>query len=154
MIPCTVDDDFGGWCWRRVADDWACALERLQFSRFCDAIFPLHCWSGNCTLSQGYILLHFSVWSDSLKAKDELALDWFFFSSMQRIPNRLLAVKKVVLRTLKLLFWGILLQGQYLTNIIHIHLFVDFYFILFYIYIFLGALYLSLNCCSCLNVHE
>lgn len=32
----------------------------------------------------------------------------FYF---QRIPNRLLAVKKVLVRTLRLLFWGILLQG-------------------------------------------
>jgi len=30
---------------------------------------------------------------------------------LQRIPNRVVAVKKVVVRTLKLLFWGLLLQG-------------------------------------------
>jgi len=30
---------------------------------------------------------------------------------VQRIPNGLLAVKKVLVRTLKLLFWGLLLQG-------------------------------------------
>ncbi|XP_077218179.1 heparan-alpha-glucosaminide N-acetyltransferase-like protein (DUF1624) isoform X2 [Tasmannia lanceolata] len=33
--------------------------------------------------------------------------------SFKRVPNRLLAVKKVILRTLKLLFWGLLLQGGY-----------------------------------------
>ncbi|XXG54120.1 hypothetical protein AAC387_Pa03g2082 [Persea americana] len=33
--------------------------------------------------------------------------------SLKRIPNQLLAVKKVIVRTLKLLFWGILLQGGY-----------------------------------------
>ncbi|ONK62968.1 uncharacterized protein A4U43_C07F10030 [Asparagus officinalis] len=33
--------------------------------------------------------------------------------SLKRIPNRLLAVKRVMIRTLKLLFWGILLQGGY-----------------------------------------
>ncbi|KAF3944924.1 hypothetical protein ACB098_03G031200 [Castanea mollissima] len=33
--------------------------------------------------------------------------------SLKRIPNRLLAIKKVLLRTLKLLFWGLLLQGGY-----------------------------------------
>ncbi|XP_038971840.1 heparan-alpha-glucosaminide N-acetyltransferase-like [Phoenix dactylifera] len=31
--------------------------------------------------------------------------------SLKRIPNRLLAVRRVVVRTLKLLFWGIILQG-------------------------------------------
>lgn len=42
---------------------------------------------------------------------------WYAFilvsSFVQRIPNRLLALKKVLLRTLKLLFWGLLLQGQF-----------------------------------------
>ena len=42
---------------------------------------------------------------------------WYAFilvsSFVQRIPNRLLAIKKVLLRTLKLLFWGLLLQGQF-----------------------------------------
>ncbi|XP_038988692.1 heparan-alpha-glucosaminide N-acetyltransferase isoform X2 [Phoenix dactylifera] len=33
--------------------------------------------------------------------------------SLKRIPNRLLAVRRVVVRTLKLLFWGIILQGGY-----------------------------------------
>lgn len=33
--------------------------------------------------------------------------------SLKKIPNKLLAVKKVILRTLKLLFWGLLLQGGY-----------------------------------------
>ncbi|KAJ1380890.1 putative heparan-alpha-glucosaminide N-acetyltransferase [Sesbania bispinosa] len=33
--------------------------------------------------------------------------------AVQRIPNRLLAVKKVLVRTLKLLFWGLLLQGGF-----------------------------------------
>ncbi|XP_058082279.1 uncharacterized protein LOC131230391 isoform X2 [Magnolia sinica] len=33
--------------------------------------------------------------------------------SLKRIPNQLLAIRKVILRTLKLLFWGILLQGGY-----------------------------------------
>lgn len=48
---------------------------------------------------------------------------WIDFSSlsMQRIPNQLLAVKKVIVRTLKLLFWGILLQGKYLTNALNSH---------------------------------
>ncbi|KAL9660008.1 hypothetical protein QQ045_024818 [Rhodiola kirilowii] len=32
---------------------------------------------------------------------------------MKRIPNSSMAVKKVVVRTVKLLFWGILLQGGY-----------------------------------------
>uniref|UniRef100_A0A0E0FYD8 Heparan-alpha-glucosaminide N-acetyltransferase catalytic domain-containing protein n=1 Tax=Oryza nivara TaxID=4536 RepID=A0A0E0FYD8_ORYNI len=34
-------------------------------------------------------------------------------ANMQRIPDRGRAVRRVVLRTLKLLFWGILLQGGY-----------------------------------------
>ncbi|KAK1292028.1 hypothetical protein QJS10_CPB17g01317 [Acorus calamus] len=33
--------------------------------------------------------------------------------SLKRIPNRLLAAKRVVLRTAKLIFWGLLLQGGY-----------------------------------------
>ncbi|KAG9443774.1 hypothetical protein H6P81_015114 [Aristolochia fimbriata] len=33
--------------------------------------------------------------------------------SLKRVPSRSLAVKKVLLRTVKLLFWGILLQGGY-----------------------------------------
>lgn len=33
-------------------------------------------------------------------------------ANMQRIPDRGRAVRRVVLRTLKLLFWGILLQGH------------------------------------------
>ncbi|KAK7284381.1 hypothetical protein RJT34_19126 [Clitoria ternatea] len=33
--------------------------------------------------------------------------------TLKRIPNRLLAVKKVLVRTLKLLFWGLLLQGGF-----------------------------------------
>lgn len=33
--------------------------------------------------------------------------------ALKRIPNRLLAIRKVFLRTLKLLFWGLLLQGGY-----------------------------------------
>ncbi|GMG99740.1 hypothetical protein Nepgr_001580 [Nepenthes gracilis] len=33
--------------------------------------------------------------------------------ALKRIPNSLVAVRKVILRTLKLLFWGILLQGGY-----------------------------------------
>ncbi|CAM8891691.1 unnamed protein product [Rhodiola kirilowii] len=33
--------------------------------------------------------------------------------SLKRIPSRTMAVKKVVVRTVKLLFWGILLQGGY-----------------------------------------
>ncbi|KAI4301759.1 hypothetical protein L6164_035006 [Bauhinia variegata] len=33
--------------------------------------------------------------------------------ALKRIPKRLLAVRKVLLRTLKLLFWGLLLQGGY-----------------------------------------
>ncbi|TKY61525.1 Heparan-alpha-glucosaminide N-acetyltransferase [Spatholobus suberectus] len=33
--------------------------------------------------------------------------------ALKRIPNRLLAVKKVLVRTLKLLFWGLLLQGGF-----------------------------------------
>ncbi|GAU11485.1 hypothetical protein TSUD_344750 [Trifolium subterraneum] len=33
--------------------------------------------------------------------------------SLKKIPNKLLAVKKVIVRTLKLLFWGLLLQGGY-----------------------------------------
>ncbi|KOM52833.1 hypothetical protein LR48_Vigan09g149200 [Vigna angularis] len=32
--------------------------------------------------------------------------------ALKRIPNRLVAVKKVLVRTLKLLFWGLLLQGM------------------------------------------
>lgn len=31
---------------------------------------------------------------------------------LQRIPKKRDAVKKIILRTLKLLFWGILLQGN------------------------------------------
>ncbi|KAM1038715.1 hypothetical protein ACFX15_032694 [Malus domestica] len=33
--------------------------------------------------------------------------------SLKRIPDQFVAVKKVILRTLKLLFWGLLLQGGY-----------------------------------------
>ncbi|KAF3454531.1 hypothetical protein FNV43_RR04979 [Rhamnella rubrinervis] len=33
--------------------------------------------------------------------------------SLKRIPNQLVAVRKVILRTLKLLFWGLLLQGGF-----------------------------------------
>lgn len=33
--------------------------------------------------------------------------------ALKRVPDRLLAVRKVVLRTIKLLFWGLLLQGGY-----------------------------------------
>ncbi|KAF3785012.1 Heparan-alpha-glucosaminide N-acetyltransferase [Nymphaea thermarum] len=33
--------------------------------------------------------------------------------SLKRIPNQVMAVKKVVLRTLKLLLWGLILQGGY-----------------------------------------
>ncbi|KAG0476877.1 hypothetical protein HPP92_013718 [Vanilla planifolia] len=33
--------------------------------------------------------------------------------SLKRIPNRLLAVRRVVFRTIKLIFWGLILQGGY-----------------------------------------
>ncbi|XP_062144867.1 uncharacterized protein LOC133852185 [Alnus glutinosa] len=33
--------------------------------------------------------------------------------ALKRIPNRFLAIRKVILRTLKLLFWGLLLQGGF-----------------------------------------
>lgn len=33
--------------------------------------------------------------------------------ALKRIPDRFAAIKKVILRTLKLLFWGLLLQGGY-----------------------------------------
>ncbi|XP_020211857.1 heparan-alpha-glucosaminide N-acetyltransferase isoform X1 [Cajanus cajan] len=33
--------------------------------------------------------------------------------ALKRIPNKLVAVKKVIVRTLKLLFWGLLLQGGF-----------------------------------------
>ncbi|KAK7258912.1 hypothetical protein RIF29_24501 [Crotalaria pallida] len=33
--------------------------------------------------------------------------------SLKRIPNRLIAVKRVLVRTIKLLFWGLLLQGGF-----------------------------------------
>ncbi|KAJ9681883.1 hypothetical protein PVL29_017989 [Vitis rotundifolia] len=33
--------------------------------------------------------------------------------ALKRIPDRLMAIKKVILRTLKLLFWGLLLQGSF-----------------------------------------
>ncbi|CAL1407477.1 unnamed protein product [Linum trigynum] len=33
--------------------------------------------------------------------------------ALKRVPNKTKAVKKVILRTLKLLFWGLLLQGGY-----------------------------------------
>ncbi|GMH01390.1 hypothetical protein Nepgr_003229 [Nepenthes gracilis] len=33
--------------------------------------------------------------------------------ALKRIPNSLMAARKVIQRTLKLLFWGILLQGGY-----------------------------------------
>ncbi|XP_008454037.2 uncharacterized protein LOC103494580 isoform X1 [Cucumis melo] len=33
--------------------------------------------------------------------------------ALKRIPNQLMAIEKVTLRTLKLLFWGLLLQGGY-----------------------------------------
>ncbi|XP_027351971.1 heparan-alpha-glucosaminide N-acetyltransferase isoform X5 [Abrus precatorius] len=33
--------------------------------------------------------------------------------ALKRIPNKLVAVKKVLVRTLKLLFWGLLLQGGF-----------------------------------------
>ncbi|KAG5549127.1 hypothetical protein RHGRI_014482 [Rhododendron griersonianum] len=32
--------------------------------------------------------------------------------AFKRIPNHMIATKKVILRTLKLLFWGLLLQGE------------------------------------------
>lgn len=34
------------------------------------------------------------------------------FILLQRIPDRCIATKKVILRTLKLIFWGLLFQGQ------------------------------------------
>ncbi|CAH9073823.1 unnamed protein product [Cuscuta epithymum] len=33
--------------------------------------------------------------------------------SLKRIPKKIMAIKKVILRTLKLVFWGLLLQGGY-----------------------------------------
>ncbi|WJX80086.1 heparan-alpha-glucosaminide N-acetyltransferase [Trifolium repens] len=33
--------------------------------------------------------------------------------SLKKMPNKLLAVKRVIVRTLKLLFWGLLLQGSF-----------------------------------------
>lgn len=56
---------------------------------------------------------------------------------VQRIPNRLLAIKKVLLRTLKLLFWGLLLQGQCFFSWSHFYittqLILTFFFFLFHI---------------------
>ena len=37
---------------------------------------------------------------------------WFKLVKTQRIPKVRDAVKKIILRTLKLLFWGVLLQGN------------------------------------------
>ena len=56
------------------------------------------------------LLLLFS----SLKSNYVLVLLYgHVFLLVQRIPSRHLAIRKVVLRTLKLLFFGILLQGQF-----------------------------------------
>lgn len=42
-----------------------------------------------------------------------ITLVFCFDILVQRIRSRIESVKKVILRTLKLLFWGILLQGQF-----------------------------------------
>lgn len=44
--------------------------------------------------------------------------------ALKRIPNRPLAVRKVTFRTLKLLFWGLLLQGQFF---IYLFYFINFF---------------------------
>lgn len=43
-----------------------------------------------------------------------------FILVFQRMPNRHLAIRKVVLRTLKLLFFGLLLQGRFFPSILFI----------------------------------
>ncbi|KAL9362169.1 hypothetical protein Peur_044954 [Populus x canadensis] len=47
------------------------------------------------------------------KSKRVATLDAFRGLTIARIPKRRDAVKKIILRTLKLLFWGVLLQGGY-----------------------------------------
>ncbi|KAH0641383.1 hypothetical protein KY290_037252 [Solanum tuberosum] len=37
--------------------------------------------------------------------------------ALKRIPEKLVAIRKVILRTLKLLFWGLLLQGGYFHDL-------------------------------------
>lgn len=48
-------DDFGWWCGRRMAYDWACTMERLQSCRLCDAILPSHRRDVHCTCFQGWL---------------------------------------------------------------------------------------------------
>lgn len=38
-------------------------------------------------------------------------------SFLQKIPKLSFAVKKIILRTIKLLFWGIILQGETLSTV-------------------------------------
>lgn len=49
-----VVDDFGGWCWRRVAYDWACTLEWLQSCRLRNAFLFVHCGHGHCAFFEGW----------------------------------------------------------------------------------------------------
>lgn len=50
------------------------------------------------------------VAKSAFKYLDSLVI-YFFYFGVQKIPNKLVAVKRVIVRTLKLLFWGLLLQG-------------------------------------------
>lgn len=109
-------DDFGGWCGRRMAYDCACTMERLQSCRLCDAILPIHRGDVHFSFFQGWFSEHATMSFRELLLLVSVHLSFSFV--MQRIPNYMIASKKLILRTLKLLFWGLLLQGEFL---LHLH---------------------------------
>ncbi|RZR89102.1 hypothetical protein BHM03_00016764 [Ensete ventricosum] len=107
---CWAVDDPGGRSRRRMAGDRARALEWLQPRRFRDALLPLHRWDGHPSFPQGCshpvpLFLCSPLLLGLLQS--HICCRW----CLQRIPSRGRALRRVMVRALKLLFWGIILQG-------------------------------------------
>lgn len=75
----------------KVSCEWENTVAKIAFVKYLHSLF----------------IFFFLFW---LKLKTSPLFGCFLFD-IQKIPNKLLAVKKVIVRTLKLLFWGLLLQG-------------------------------------------
>ena len=147
--------DTGGRCRWGLWADWPLTMERLHPGRLRHALLPLHSWCCNRLRTEGeqahtlfnwyfhnveVLALRRSIICHSRWCTlPEQNSKWMFHASrdlnitwtwLQRVPNIGAAVKKTTIRTLKMLFWGVLLQGNsfitmILSQLLFIHLLVE-----------------------------
>jgi hypothetical protein len=87
----------------------------INYSRFCHAVLPFHCRSltnisvqGTCTEINKDDCLIYPSPPDQKLAYRHVEVNR---ATLQRVPDKSEATKKAVLRTLKLLCLGLVLQG-------------------------------------------